>query len=143
MHRRESILNALSSTVTGLATTATRVERARPYAVPEVPALSIAQGTDERVDEYENLSGVTRVLNVDIIVHVKKTTTLETELNQIAAEVYAAITADRRLGLTWVLDANLTGDSAPDIDADSDQPVARLITSWAFIYEHSDTSAES
>ena len=45
--------------------------------------LPIAQGTDAVLDEGRNLTHLTRSLSVLITSHVKATTNLETELNQI------------------------------------------------------------
>lgn len=143
MHRRESILQALLTTLTGLTTTGTNVKRARAYAVPSSPAITISQGADVLLEDWE-MASIGRRLSVDITAHVQVTTNLETDLNQISAEVYAAMTADRTQGLAYVFDTNIEAESAPDIGGgDTEKPVARIIMTYALDYEHSDTSAEA
>ncbi len=144
MHRRETILQTVLTLLTGLATTGSNVKRARAYKPDVLPALSIAQGPDVLSPEHAYLGDIMRQLTVRIAAHVQDTTNLETELNQISAEVYAALTADRSLGLDYVFDLNIESDSDPEIEGgETQQPVGRLVMEYNLIYEHSDTSAEA
>ena len=143
-NRVETIMEAVAAAVTGLATTETRVQRARAWPVSSLPALSVFQG-ENRVLEGEDwpMGVIGRELTFSIVSQIKAITNLETIANQICAEVYAALTADRTLGLPYVFDLNLVSDSALDIEAEQDEPTARQVMTWAVIYEHSETSTEA
>lgn len=143
MHRRETIMQAIATALTGLATTGSNVSRARPYAVSSLPALTIEQA-DDAVDDGWQLDSTGRVLQVDIIAHAQTVATLETVLNQISTEVFAALRAAPTLGLAYCYDTRLTDERGPDIEgAETQQPVGRLTMTWQVIYEHSDTSTEA
>jgi len=143
MHLAEQILAQIETTLTGLATTGANVSRARAYNLATTPALTIAQGTDAVLDEGRNLTHVTRSLSVLITSHVKATTNLETELNQIRTEIFAALMADISQGLAFVITTELVEDQEPDIESTQEQPTARQQQIWRIIYRHSGTSTEA
>lgn len=143
-HRAESILATVATTLTGLTTTASRVQRARAWPIPELPALTILKGRDELLDDDDYvLDDVLRRLEVEIRAQARSVGVLETTLNTIAAEVYAALVADRTLGLGYVHDVELVADEAPELEAEQDQPVGRMAMTYTVIYEHSNASTES
>lgn len=142
-HRAETILNAVTSTVTGLSTTGSNVERGRVWPVDPRPALSVFKGEDQVSEPEGQFYSVVRELQVSIAIHIHATGNPETALNQIAAEIFAALTVDRTLGLADVFDTYLIGDDAPEIDDSLDKPTARMVTNWRVVYEHSETSAEA
>lgn len=141
MHRSESILSAIETALTGLATTGANVARGRAYAVPLFPALTISKGSDS-ADDDTVLPVLERDLSVFIDIHVNATGNSETALNAIAAEVFAALRADPTLGLSYVYDCALVGEDEPEIEGGQDLPVARMRSTWLVIYEHSTGSAE-
>ena len=141
MHRRESIMQAIDTALTGLATTGQNVERSRVWPVHALPALTIAQGEDT-VDDDTPFDDYQRTLGVDIVIHVQDTATLETEINAIAAEVHAALMAAGNLGLAYVTDLQPVGDGAPQLDDAQDIPIGRMSMSYAVQYEHSIDSTE-
>jgi hypothetical protein len=143
MHRREIIMQTIATTLTGLATTGANISRARPYAVSDLPALTIEQASDT-VDDGWQLNTTGRVLQVDIIAHAQTVATLETVLNQISTEVFESLRASPTLGLAYCYDTRLLNESGPDIEgAETQQPVGRLTMTWQITYEHSDTSTEA
>lgn len=142
-HRAETILAAVETALTGLATTGANVERGRAYAVPVLPALTISKGSDLASETDEILDPLARELLIDVDIHLNQTGNSETALNAIAAEVYAAMTVDYTLGLSYVFDCALVGDDAPEIEGSQDLPVARMRSTWRIVYEHSITSAET
>lgn len=142
-NRAESILAAVATVLTGLATTGANVERSRAWPVSALPALSVLQGANAVVDDDPELDVVGRRLDVAVISHVQAVGVLETTLNQIAAEVFAALRADETLGLAYVFDVVPEGDDAPELEAEQDQPTARQVLNWSVLYEHSETSTEA
>lgn len=145
-HRAETILEAVKTKLTGLSTTGSRVERGRVYPVETAPALTISMGADSTLGEggSNNMAFVDRELQIIVRAHVKNAATnIETLLNAIKSEVYAAIMADPTLGQSFVVDTFLVGDSAPDASADSNKPTATVDMQWNCIYRHSFTSTEA
>lgn len=142
-HRAESIMQAVTTAVTGLATTGANVTRGRAYPVAALPALSVFQAEESILGDIQSSTRVTRELIINIEIHVQATTQLETIINAIRAEVYAALMADRTQGLAYVIDTQWQDDSQPEIDGENETPVARVLMRWAITYQHSLTSAES
>lgn len=142
MHRRESIMAAVTAALTGLTTTGANVTRARAWPVDTLPALTIAQGEDSVLNEDE-LGTIQRELNIEISAHAQAGQQLETDLNVISSEVYAALVADRTQGLAYVFDTWLLADSAPPIVGEQDQTLGQLNMTFTLRYEHSDTSTEA
>lgn len=142
MHRRESILAAVATTLTGLTTTGANVTRSRAWPVAALPALTLAQGEDSVLDDDE-LATIQRVLALEVTVHAQAGQALETDLNAIAAEVYAALVADRSQGLAYVFDTALVSDGAAVIVGEQDQTQGQLVMLFNLRYQHSATSTES
>ncbi len=144
MHRAETILNAIEAALDSLATTGARVVRGRNWPVAEAPAISIMKGADSAEIDDAELAAVIRELEVNIVIHTQSAGNQETELNQIATEVYAALRSSPLLGLDFVFDTLLTGDSAPEFSGDDqDLPVGQMISTYNVIYEHDDTTTEA
>lgn len=141
-HRAESILAAVKTAVTNLTTTGTRVVRGRVFAVGTLPALSVDMGSELPVDE-SNMAFQDELLEVAITSYVKGTQgTTDTEHNTIAAEVYAALMADRTLGLGYVHTTRWLGRLAPRRD-NAEQAVSQQEMRIEVHYRHSHTSAEA
>jgi len=144
-HRAESILQTLQTTLTGLTSTGQQVARGRVFNVDtaSLPALSIQMGPEQQLGDAQSFNRVTRELLVSVEIHARATAGLEAALNQIKAEVYAAIMADHTLGLSYVVQAEWREDSAPDFSDEFEQATARVYSTWAIFYQHSLTSAEA
>ena len=142
VHRAEEILSAVVTALTGLATTGASVERDRVYPAQSCPALSIEQGGEEPIQGRENMQFQDSALEVEVAVYVKSQS-LNTQLNQIKAEVYAALMANRQLGLAYVYDLQWLGDTAPEPNRDSDSPTTKCSMRFAVAYRHSLTSKET
>ena len=141
-HRSEQILVAFKSAVTGLTTTGTNVERGRLYDLVNLPALVVEKGGDASVAE-QNMSVVDRNLSVKVTAVIQAVSGLETELNKIAAEVYAALLADRTLGLGFVIDLNFSSDAPPVIETGGETPIALMEMTYDIMYRHSYSSTEA
>jgi len=142
MHRRETIMQAVLTLLTGLTTTGSNVKRSRAWAVSSLPALTLAQGQDGLSGEQE-MGAINRDLTVNITAHAAEGEQLETDLNQISAEVYEAMVADRTLGLDYVYDINITADGDPQIEGDQNKTTGRLDMQFVINYNHSETSTET
>ena len=143
MHRAESILSVLETTLGGLATTGANVARGRVWPVENSPSITIYKDSDLASENQEVLDTLVRELNFNVEIHLTAPGNPETTLNQIAAEIYAVLNVDITLGLSYVFDCALVGDSAPEIEASQDLPVARMVSAWVVLYEHSKGSAEA
>lgn len=142
MHRAEEILEAVTTALTGLTTTGNRVERDRVYPPELCPALSVGLGQESPKQGADNVSYQDSILEVRIVIQVKNDDTA-TVLNQIKAEVYAALMSDRTLGLSFVADMAWNGDSEPEPSGDAEIKTTRCITNFAVWYRHSFTSKEA
>ena len=139
-HKAETIVGAVVTAVTGLATTGARVERGRAYAVAAVPSLSVYMGEDQVLSEL-SIGYYDRALEVFIEAHVATTGNLEQDLNQIRAEVFAALRADPTLGGSCI-EISPAGDGQPSIQGETDTPHALQQLLYLVKYRHSTTSAE-
>ena len=128
---------AVLSTLTGLTTTGTRVERTRVRTVETAPALTIEMGGDDVNEEQSAYPNIARELNVKIIAHVKKNSAMDTQLNLIRQEVYVALMADTTQGQTFVTDTFLISDDEPEFTGDADQIVGRQQMNFVIQYRHS------
>lgn len=138
----ESILVAVTTKLTGLAQTGTRVERGRVYPVSALPALTVNMGAEQAVDD-RNLAFQDEFLDIEILAYVQDNTGVDTALNQVVAEVYAAMMADRTQGLAYVLDTEWQGRDAPSRTDDLEKKTAQQAMIFRIHYRHSYTSMES
>lgn len=143
MHRAETIMQAVVTAVTGLATTGTNVERSRVRTIETLPALTVMQGNDDFMLDRSSWDRKERDLEVQIDIHVKNNTNPDSDLNQIRAEVYAAIAADWQLGQTFVIDVEARGDDEPEFSGDGEKITARQRMNFVVKYRHSWDSAEA
>lgn len=138
-HRAEQIVVDVITTLTGLTTTGTNVFRGRVYPLQtaNLPGLCVFQGPD-RPQETSSYTHIDSDLTVYVDIYVKSSTAqVDTLLNQIRKEVVIALSASYTQGLSFVIDT-VEGDAdEPDLNGDSDQPAARLRTSWVFRYRRS------
>lgn len=140
MHRAESILQAVAATLTGLPTTGASVVRGWAQQLDSVPGLIVRMGPDEI--DFDTLRQANRLLTVSVEAVVRAGASADSDLNQIRAEVFAALMADRQLGLPWVVDTAPQGDAAPT-QKDNADPVVRQVLQYQVQYRHSITSAEA
>lgn len=141
-HFVENVLSSVATTVTGLATTGARVQRGRLYDIAALPALVVEKGSDTVV-ETPNMAKIDREVQIAITSVIEGRSDLETELNKIASEVYAAIMADTTLGLGYVINVTPAGDSPPLIETGGEIPIATMEMRFNVLYRHSYLSTES
>lgn len=140
-HRAESILAAVTTTVTDLTTTGSNVVRGLVYPRDVDYALSVDMGPEIPIKE-PNASYQDCYLEVQITAYVKDTGGVDTALNKIEAEVYAAMMADYTQGLDYVQNTQWMGRESPNREA-MEKKSAIQTTVYRIYYRHSYTSAES
>lgn len=140
-HRREQILDAVVTTLTGLTNTAGNVFRGRVHAVPEnkLPALCVYQGEDREIGQYAQAK-IDRELDITVEALVKTSTEQVDELlNTIAKEVCVALQADYTQGLNFVINT-IEGDTGkPELSGEGEKPAAAMTMLWKFHYRRSRT----
>jgi hypothetical protein len=143
-HRAESILSAITTTLTDLTTTGEDVARGHVYPfMDEVENALTVSMSGETPFSPPNMAYQDEVLRVEITAHTKAADeTLDTALNVIAAEVYAAMLADQTQGLAYVIDTRWQGRQPPQRDI-AEKPVTTQVLQFDIIYRHSYTSTES
>lgn len=125
MNIRQSIRDALKTRFTGLPTTGSSVyaSRVRPLSSPKLPCLLIY--TDNEGIDYVTMGlprTQQRTLNVKLEAYVKGNAGYDNQLDDINAEIEAAVYTDITLG-GLVKDVRVTGFDA-QFSGDGDQPVA-------------------
>lgn len=138
MHRAETIMEAVRTAVTGLATTGLNAFRGRSYDLGPglVPALLVYMGEDEILEAHtpDRLRSVLTV-NLDAVV-AETATQVETALNQIRAEATVALAADHTLGLANIVELiEEIGAEEPEISGEGDRPTARQRLVWKVTYD--------
>ena len=123
-HLREQIRDAAVTACTGLTTTSTRVYRERLYQLraADLPGLRIYCGAEQvEPDRLGASHGLQR--DMDLIVEglAKATSDLDETLDDICAEVEAALCADVTLGGKCKF-LHLAGIDDPEQSDDADQP---------------------
>lgn len=141
MHRAESIMQSITGSLAGLATTGANVQRGYGVQLPGLPGLTLRMGSDVPLRQYAT-DQIDRVIEVFVEVSVLQGAASDTQLNQIRAEVYAALMAAPQLGQAFVIDTRLVGDGEPDVK-DLDRPVVKQELTYAVEYRHSYQSAEA
>lgn len=143
-HVAEQILAAVTGFVTGLATTADRVTRARvyPLASSAVPALSIFMGPDVpiRDDEPGALAQyIDSQLEILIVVHVRASSGIvDTTLNQIRKEVAVALHTNYQLGLAGNVYNTIEGNAdEPELSGTGEKRTARQTLHYFVKYRRS------
>lgn len=141
MHRAESILAAIKTQLTGLATTGANVFRGRSVRLQDNqhPALIIKMGADKRLAEYSQAL-MDRALEVKIEIRTKSSTDqLDTELNKIREEVTKALQAAPSLSLAYVIKLDELDADEPDESGEGNQPIGAQRMEWVVHYRRSYT----
>lgn len=134
-HRAEQIMAAMTTALTGLATTGANVFRGRAYDLQrlEMPALLVFQGDDE-IEDGSMFHRVRSALTVNLEAMVREPAAqVDETLNAIRLEVATAIAGSVNLGLGFEIAALEQAAERPEIDA-GDAPTARMRIVWAISY---------
>lgn len=133
--RSEIIMQTVKTLLTGLTTTGDNVFRGYNYKFDdaELPALLITQDDDEVVSE--SVATVDWLMTINIAAHIKEAgTDIDRTLNRIRKEVHAALRADHKLGLAFVINTKPEGIAKPDIETDKEKPTATQDIEYSVMY---------
>jgi len=140
-HKREQILAAVTTTLTGLGTTGANVTRGRVFTVDEseLPHLVITQGPDEIVnpdgdDEATNIYLLSALTLMVEIINDASSGVLETTINQICKEIVAALIADPTQGGLAINTAELQ-TSQPELSDDRKKRTANTFMQFEILYK--------
>lgn len=139
-HRADAIIGAFVTTLSGLATTGTHVDRGRTYdlSIDDTDvALSIFQGADTPLGEYgqTNVGFIDSDLQVIVRAHARSaSTSIDSLLATIRREVHVALQASSRLGLSYVQMLYWSGSEDPEESGDGSQPTATQDSTWVVRY---------
>ena len=90
-----------------------------------------------RTVDVGNMQVFDRNLAIEVIAHVKDSTSLDATLNKIRREVHVAMYADHTLGQSFVIAAVAAGDDKPEKNGDLEKPVAKQTLNYIVQYRHS------
>lgn len=134
-HLRKVIRDNIKTALTGLATTGSKVYATRVYPLSNGSLPGIVMYTDAEEVEYATVSlprTTVRTLAVKVEVYVRGVTGYDDQLDQICAEIEAALYADVTLNGV-VKDTKVTAFDA-DFAGDAEQPVATGVLSVEVLY---------
>jgi len=148
LHRAEQIMAKLLTTLKAISTptvAAGDMQRDRIDPFESDYGLSLEQGADDIIEgSDENVSVMDSLLDVEVVVHVKKLADVSTVLNQIRKEVYVAFMASYTQGLSFVLDTRYLGADKPLRFDEAENGVMEQTINFQIKYRHSltDPSAD-
>jgi len=122
-HVRQLIRDNVTTTLTGLTTTGTRVYRSRVYPVATTPGLAIY--TKSESVEYSSMSGQRtqfRSLALTVEIYVKGVTGYDNDIDLICAEIETALYSDITRG-GYARDTTIS-DMDVEFSGDGEQPLA-------------------
>lgn len=141
-HHAEQVMDAFTTSITGLATTGLNVIRDHAYDVDSgvAAALSVYQGSDEPVDESSwPFIDSELTIYTDVHASVGSSVPISQTLNQIRKEMVVAVMADYTLGLAGIVHEIEEGiASEPEIEP-GDKPIAFQRVEWKVMYRRSVT----
>ena len=143
-HGRKQIRDALVAAVTGLATTGSRVFPSRVHPLPkdlEPSLLVYAMRETSAGDTMGRPITLERTVTIAVEAVVKESTTADDTLDQVAAEVEAAVGGDPHLG-GIVLDTVLT-ETDIAFSGEGEMPVGRMRLEFETVYRTKENDAET
>jgi hypothetical protein len=143
VHRAQTIIDAIASLVrTRVQASGVKVFTHHRHSFDaeqdELPAISVDYGEDRRADS-STLGVITSLLTVECtaVAAAPLEADLRSKLLDLRAEIHRAVMANHRLGLDFVSTTYYGGANAPQLDAEGEQLVGELTSSWAVLYEMS------
>jgi len=140
-HIRQQIREAVALSVTGLVTTGQNVYQSRVYPHNVLPCISIF--TKEEQAEFTSVSrprASRRELSLVIEIRAKEAADVDDQVDQISAEIEAAISGDITLG-GIAKDIQYEGIDI-ELEGGADQPTALGTMNYNVIYRVLETDAE-
>lgn len=142
-HRAEQIMAAVHAAVTGLATTgsAAYLSREESIEIDKAPAVAVWQSNEDILSELSHDQLIVGLnINIDAVSALIGDGVV-TELNQIRAEVTAALAGNYTLGLDFVHDIAEVKTEEPEKSVQGDRPHATMRMRWLATYRRSRVDA--
>ena len=129
LHKAERIMQAVYVLCLDQATTGGNVYRSLVYGheTEKLPAINLTMGADTPAEtEQQNIALTDYILrvNCDAVCQKLQYSAVETTLNEIRAEITAALLANRTLGLDFVIDVIEVGAEEPQLTGEGEKPMA-------------------
>lgn len=143
-HIRKLIRDQIATQLTGLTTTGARVYTSRVYPMGGTKLPGLVIYTDNESAEYATISlprTIIRTLTVNVEIYVKGVANYDDDIDQITAEIDAAIYSDVTLN-GYAKDTKITGYVVQYV-GDGDQPVGTAILSLEVVYTTTEGSPTS
>lgn len=143
-HRAEVIIKAIHDKLLSLETTGGSVTRAQNivWDDSELPALTIAMGSDYPVEGSANIVVVTHRMSVTFTSHVREFShePADKTLTDIRGDVAVALLADHTIGLDFVIDIIEGGADTPDYSQLGDRQLVSQNFTYDVIYRRARTN---
>lgn len=141
-HRREQVMDAFVTTLTGLTTVGANVSRRTAYSIDDanLPHYNIFQGADVPVSDFDDAANYTFIdhdLDIMVEMRVQGTGDMEEAMNLIEKEAAVAVHADYTLGLSFVLNTDEGETSEPVIRGDGETKILLATKRWTVRYRRS------
>ena len=143
-HLRQLIRSNIVTTVTGLATTASRVYQTRIYPLEQSKLPGLCVYTRSETTEYTTISPPRRqerTLEVVIEIYASATTNLDNTLDTVSAQIEEALSADLTRG-GYAKDTKVIAFEA-DFDGSGEQPVGVGRLTVQVTYSNRENEVES
>lgn len=143
-HIRKLIRDQIATQLTGLSTTGGRVYTSRVYPMGNNKLPGIVIYTDNESAEYATIGlprTIIRTLTVNVEIYVKGVSSYDDDIDQITAEIDAAIYSDVTLN-GYAKDTKITGYVVQYI-GEGDQPVGTAILNLEVTYTTTEGSPTS
>jgi hypothetical protein len=129
------ILDNFVIQLTGLTTTANKCRLSKFYTLDAAPSLTILRGPD-KVTEHHGVY-LDRDFEITVVVTAKKQQeSLDDQVSTVLHETYTAITSSNNLGLSFIHEIELVGESELRTSTESDKPTAEIEQTWRVKYRH-------
>jgi len=144
LHYAEQIIAQLLITLQAIPSStvaAVNIERDRVDPFENLPAISLEEGADDiLLGSDKNESVMDSLLEVEVVVHAKKSTGVSAQLNQIRKEIFIALMADLQQGLpSIVIDTDYIGAEKPQRSDAAENAVMQQSINFEIKYRHSNT----
>jgi hypothetical protein len=143
-HLRQQIVDAIATTVTGLATTSTRVFKERVYALEasNLPGILIEDGAEQLMSTTLSTPRTfVREMRVNVIGAAASVSTLGATLNQIAKEVEIAM-AMPVSALAGKAKASRLATISKQMSGDGSQPLGTITLGYDVTYITAENSPD-
>lgn len=143
-HLRQLIRSNIVTTVTGLATTGSRVYQTRIYPLEQSKLPGLCVYTRSETTEYTTISPPRRqerTLDVVIEIYASATTNLDNTLDTVSAQIEEALSADLTRG-GYAKDTKVIAFEA-DFDGSGEQPVGVGRLTVQVTYSNRENEVES